>query len=388
MKQPAITSPPNEGVTTLPNLSPPKDLPTAVKLILAFIAIIYVAVFLSGLPAYIAGEPGGFSVLYNIGHQVRVNGLSGLYDQRIQEIFHPGGRGGGYFYHLPYEIGILLPLSLLSQRAAFLLWTAFNLACIVVGNNMLWRRNPLAGTLAALAFAPTLAMCVNGQDSGLVFLLITSSMLQFSSRHEHKAAMLLALALFKFQYVIPLALVLCWRHRAFAKTFCVACATVILLSWALVGNSGVRDYINLVTSNSDMGLMMPNLRGLVEGSSGGAHPFAVVVLSALLIAWAAKSSSDDRSQGIAAATLVAYLTSYHGHFYDALLLLIPIAIYLRNAKTNLDLWPAALILLSPILLLNPLHIYLLAVPLLALLLTVARTPGDVLTTIGALQVTS
>jgi hypothetical protein len=345
----------------------------AIFLVLLFISLTYAAILLSGLRTYIQGEPGGFSVFYSAAQQVRAVGFKGLYDKQLQERFHPGSMNGGYFYHLPYELLVLLPLSYLSKSAAFVLWTSFNLSCLWLGARILQREVAPLPTIAVFAFAPALVMCANGQDSGLLFLLLVLSMKMFTAEKDLAASILLAIALFKFQYAVPIGLVLGWRHARFGRASLAAISTAFLISWALVGGAGLNDYLRLLRdSKPDLGQMMANLRGVAEALLGLGHAGIVLALSAILIGWVVTRRRKDRREDFGIAVLASWLVSYHSHFYDASILVIPIAVSVKNARRNLDLWPLLLVMVSPLLLPFPTKIWLTAVPLLVLLVAMMR----------------
>jgi hypothetical protein len=94
-----------------------------------------------------------------------------------------------------------------------------------------------------------------------------------------------------------------------------------------------------------------NIRGFVETVSGAPHPIIVVLISLLVVACCA-TFKGAREECFALAVVAALLVSYHGHFYDEVLLAIPITVALQRSR-----WPAALVLISPAFLFWPHGIY-------------------------------
>ena len=94
-------------------------------------------------------------MFYTAGKLARYD-LRGLYSQQLQNVFHPLNDGVGYFFHLPYETILLVPLSYLPQTPAFALWTLLNLACLLGVAMILAAPLPrIRVAHAAFAFGPT-----------------------------------------------------------------------------------------------------------------------------------------------------------------------------------------------------------------------------------------
>ena len=269
---------------------------------------------------------------------------------------------------------LLWPLGYLGKSTAFLLWTLLNVAAILLGSLMILpryaglKRSHLA--LCACAFTPTLVMCVNGQDSGLIFLGVAFALHEWMQGREVSAGVALALSLFKFQYALLTVAILGWRHRRLLAGFVPAAAVLLGLSFLLVGRQGVHDFVLLSGSDRyETGLMMANVRGVVYAAFGQDLFWLTVLVSGLLYGFAVWliGKLEDRSSIFAAAVLAAWLLSYHGHFYDAVLLLIPAAILIRQAS-----WFLAVVAASPIFIFQPFRIYWFGVLLLCFLLALGR----------------
>ena len=102
-------------------------------------------------------------MFYTTGKLARYD-VRGIYDQHLQDIFHPGNLGTGYFFHLPYELLLLVPLSYLPQTVAYALWTLLNLVCLLGVALILRRHFPTFALLTPFAFGAMLSLLLNGQD--------------------------------------------------------------------------------------------------------------------------------------------------------------------------------------------------------------------------------
>jgi hypothetical protein len=119
-------------------------------------------------------EPGGFPAFYNAGRLFRFD-LAQLYNRHMQDVFHPGNDGVGYFFHLPYEALLFALLSRLPQFPAFIVWSLFSLGCLLASAWLLRRRYPQFNILVGIAFAPVLNLLSDGQDGALILLIARPS---------------------------------------------------------------------------------------------------------------------------------------------------------------------------------------------------------------------
>jgi hypothetical protein len=325
----------------------------------AVLAAIWGCIFLFSIKGLAFAEPGGFPAFYGAARLARAN-LPGLYSIELQNVFHPGNRGTGYFFHLPYEAALLIPLSYLPQVWAFVVWSVFNLCCLGAGAKILQRQFPDFGLLVPFAFAPTLCMLANGQDTAIVVLILAVGFDQFARGRELSSGAVLALGLFKFPLVVPLVAVLCYRHRRVLAGFIAASIPILAVCWAMVGVSGIQQYVAMTrgTDAKENPLILCTLRGLIGVISGGNHPVLCIGLSLALVVFAA-SLKISRISLFCVAVLVTLLVGWHCHLYDALVLIVPMA-WMLDSKVKLVRWSSELLLAAtPILLFMPLAVWVL-----------------------------
>src|SRR5713101_5957895 len=157
-----------------------------------------------------------------------------------------------------------------------------------------------------LVFLPVAATLMQGQDSIVLLTLLSGATASLDRGREFRAGILLGLALFKFQIVIPIALLfLVWRRWRFTAGFSVSALIAGTLSLGLVGLEQSERYArSLISMNTGLSphandlsypipvQFMANLHGLVVGVSGGHLPafwvhMAAIALSGAVWLWVA-----------------------------------------------------------------------------------------------------
>jgi hypothetical protein len=241
--------------------------------------------------------------------------------------------------------------------------------------------------LLLLAFFPIPRALEKGQDSIIMLTLLAAALWSLDHEKEFVAGLLVGIGIFKFQIVIPIALLfLVWRQWRFFAGFSASTVGAGLVSLWLVGLDGAKEYAHMLlsmsvrlTSDSDMVRYgthprdMINLRGLLSAIFDGKLPDGYVQLliaaCSVVVLLAAARQRPSLPLAIAAASLV----SYHFIVHDASILIIVIA----GALCSGLVWNGAiaiLLLVAPLCGMIPDHGYLAAIPLLGLFLLML---GDV-----------
>jgi hypothetical protein len=388
----------------------------------------YVRACMLGIPAYLIGVHlwtwiesvqvflGGqadFRRLYASGYMVRSRNAHLLYDVATRffvenHIVGPGASLG--FDHPAYETLLFVPFSYFSYKTAYLLFLVFNIGLLAVCFWLLrpWTRNlrrvyrwlPVA---MFLAFLPICAVLIQGQDSVVLLLLIVVALRFLENNRDFLAGLVLAIGLFKFQILIPIAaLFLLWKRFRFVAGFVTTGFIAIFGSFALVGIAGSRQYIQTLAGMSvDSGsaaerlkyvlipTAMPNIRGFLFGTLGNHLPniwiqILTILFSAVVFAWAALATKrKERGDALLVAILTASLVSYHLLMHDMVVLLIPAIIIIDRflfAETSnrneekLKLRAAALLFTAPVLMgWSSDHFYLAVISIFLLFPVLVRT---------------
>lgn len=297
-----------------------------------------------------------FQFLYVAGYQVRTH-PSEIYNLPQQDLLQrtlANKPGSMAFYHPAYEALLFAPLSLLKFRAAYFSFIAVNmlflLAAFLVARNTFSSIIPLCQPRPGLiffTFVPVYFAILLGQDAILSLMLYCMAWNQLESGKDINAGLFLALAMFKYQIVIPVALLIAIRRGwRFASGFLLGSTGVGLVSFCLIGLAGLKNYLRVMLGVTyfdhpvarNIALVpepssMPNLAGLIfEFSSHLLHSAVafntlVIACSLTLLAWCARSiRRGDAKVAFSIAVLGGLLLSYHLLIYELTILLLPIAL--------------------------------------------------------------
>ena len=283
------------------------------------------------------------------------------------------------FIHPAFEALLYLPLSFLTYLQAYWVWFGVNVTALICAYRLLRRElqalfsvAPWLPAATVFAFLPIGAAIVQGQDSILVLLLFAGAFSYFRrSEHLFAAGMLLGLAVFRFQIVVPIVFCfLLWRRFKVVIGFSITATAAAALSVAI---AGIRPYVHtLLGFRADSGLselvpvsLMPNLRGLVH-SLGGSDLIVIVASFAVLGVTVYGAAGRDLQHQFTIAVVAATLVSYHGLVHDLSVLFIPLTL-LIGTRRNLCLVFAGIGFFAPTLVfLGADSFYLATIPVLAL----------------------
>jgi hypothetical protein len=257
----------------------------------------------------------------------------------------------------PFEAVLFAVFARWPYVKALLVWTVFKLALLmaipfVVVRSGSWKETiPLwAVGLLTLGTFPEFMDLLLGQDAPLLAFLLAICYWQLATDRDVGAGLTLGLALFKFQLVIPFAMVL-WiaGRRRVLPGFAMSAIAVVLVSAGIVGWRGLLEYprdLLALNQATGVGLITPenqmNLRGLlifVVGRipyPGRIHwALAPVALAAIGYAGVLWRKAGDRflAEGFGLGLMAAIVTSYYAYEYDLLSLLVPLLAIRSSAET-------------------------------------------------------
>jgi hypothetical protein len=294
-----------------------------------------------------------FTIFYTAGKVVNQGRGRQLYDLETQlawqrsfapEVKHR--ENALPFNHPPFEALLFAPLASLPYVTAYLVWAVFNLTLIGGFWTLLRRRlpglhnlSPGLPLLAMFAFFPVIVALLQGQDSILLLFLYGLAFSALATGRAFVAGVCLALALFKFQLVLPFVVVLLVRRQWKAVAgFTFTAFVLLLVSAAVVGWNGVMAYpgflLRINRSPAQAGIDardMPNLRGLVAGSlhlAGVPAMLLIIALSitivALVVRWWGVEPGQKFELGFSLCLAVTTMVSYHLFLHDLSVLMLPI----------------------------------------------------------------
>jgi hypothetical protein len=323
------------------------------KIVLAA-AIVFVLTYWSGTfvsltPGILAGV-SDFSGFYAAGKMVLTGHASKVYDYQAeveaQRPFVVEGRSPVLpFVFAPYSLFLFTLLARLSYPHAVVTWFAINILILLTIPFLLRRRLKVTDERLALAligmafFYPLNLSLAQGQLTPLTLLLFTLVFLNLCDRHDFTAGCILAVALLKPQFVVPLLVVfVCTRNWRALRGFCWSCLVLFGLSLLLVGWKSTVGYpaamIQSATLPASIGEPaaqdMTNVRGLLQWLLDSHLPRKSISLIAaaasvmLLIGLAAVMATQQAVSelGFALVMTITVLGSYHCYKHDMGLLIL------------------------------------------------------------------
>lgn len=348
------------------------------------------AFFLWRVRDRIARADPDFTIFFTAGNILREQRGADLYNprkqQEIQSEFStdPEIRKGPLPYiHPPYEALLFVPLTLLSYSKAFAMWECLNLLILLVVCLLLRSRlSSLGGfpvwqlLVLCLAFFPVLANFHQGQDAILLLLIVVVAFRCLEREENFVAGCWLALGIFKYHLILPLALVLAiWRGRKLLLGFVTVAVGVVIVSLGIVGWDGAMRYPAYawrVVSEPIFGGLpfrrLPNLLGLIGGwpfmERTRALTHILVITGSIVMLMVTVELRNTARQRVsfrlcfACAVIMALLLGYSTNTYDLCLLILPLALVADcywsatppdNSWSRITgIFPAVVISLSPV----------------------------------------
>lgn len=314
-----------------------------------------------------------------LGHQ--------LYDVSLQWEFQRryAGRVGNFFIHPPFEAVIYLPFTGLPIQGAYLAWSLFSLVVLGVTAWLLHSRPALpfsAGLtlVLLLAFVPVSLNFLQGQDTILLLLVFVLAGAALERDREFGAGCLLAAGLFKFQFVLPAAVVVLLtrsdaaRRARFVGGFALVAVALVILSVGISGWSSLTTYPRLLLGFGKLHYsgFHPEAMATVRGASMAMFPDSpalaravwivggLVVLAIALDGWRRLEGGGARALALSNTVLAAVLLSYQASPHDLTLVLLPLFLsfnyfWKTPGQGAAARWGALFVVAA--LFLPPLHVY-------------------------------
>src|SRR6266568_4221012 len=220
------------------------EAPYYVKALAMALPALMLGLQISGWIFFLPGAMQGhcdFRQLYAAGYMVRTSHRGELYDYGVEQKFQNNLASPEQialpFNHLAYESLIFVPYSYFSYRLGYFVFLATNVAMLLFAIRLMapWTgnlRSMLFWLPAAIffTFLPVAAALMQGQDSIILLLLFCGAFVLLSEGKAFPAGILIGLGLFKFQIVLPVAvLFLLWRRWRFVAGFVASSATAVLV---------------------------------------------------------------------------------------------------------------------------------------------------------------
>jgi len=299
-------------------------------------------------------ERTDFSLTY-VGAKIVHHGMGhDLYDSALQQqvrdsLFkHPVPL---FFEHPPFEAVLLSPLANYSFRTAYLILglvnaTTWFCSVFALRNYLHWPKETLAYVMLWLVFAPLWIALYQGQSSVLLLASYALTFIFLRRGRNLSAGIALGFGLFKFQFVLPFALIFLLRRQwRFLAGFAITALGLALVSIAGVGWKGVVGYARFLSAIGNnpqnisygSGVDMPTIHGFVfavvgRKITGTELNFIVGAICLVLLVWIAMRWSPDGQNPsldlmFAAAVTASLLSGFHmfTHDFSPLLLAMLVA---------------------------------------------------------------
>jgi hypothetical protein len=314
--------------------------------IIAYLAGGILTTWATGTASFSHGR-SDFRAYYTAGYMVRKGMVRDLYNYdlvlRFQNELASREELAMPFIHPAFESLLFVPFSFLSFHTAYFVYLALNV-CVLAAVFLLLRRRfthiqAVYRWLPAamfLTFFPVTACLIQGQDSIILLFLLTVAFLALEERKEWRAGLCLGLGVFRFQIMLPVALLfLLWRRWRVIGGFLLSGAAAAMASIEMIG--GVAPYAKAlarlnIALNSPEALWergawifrMPNLEGLAFGLWGGS-PWNLALTAVASLALVLIASRSTRYH-LLIAIVAGELVSYYSYVYDMSILLLPIVL--------------------------------------------------------------
>ncbi len=255
------------------------------------------------------------------------------------------------FVHPPFFALWMVVPAVFSYPAAYYVWWGCNqcffwLALLVL-NRALGGSTLRPGRLACagLLFLPVTVAFWQGQDSLLTLLLFSLAYWFLSRRRAGLAGAVLGLGCFKPQHALLMLalLLLTWRDKrrlavGFLLSFLGETAlAVVVLGWRVVGGypKFLATFPAAFDEKNNLMNTMPNLQGIVRALLGGLLPHTaltvvtvmlsgLLLLATILVLRGRNAQTQPEELRYSLLTASTFLASYHAHFHDMTLLLLPL----------------------------------------------------------------
>jgi hypothetical protein len=324
---------------------------------------------------------------YSAGYMVRTGHGREIYDVGAEKMFQDElvSKAALPLPFIPpaYEALFFAPFSFLPFRQAYVTFLAFNLAVLFLCTRLL---RPFMSNLARVSFwlpslmflfFPITVALMQGQDPIILLALLAGALICIQRDREYMAGGLVALGLFKFQFVIPIFLLfLAWRRWRFSAAFvCTSAALAGVSIWILGMAESVRYFHSIVGASSSLGSVAgPTLRMNLMANFHGAFDTLI---------WVA----GRRPHGVDALLIAipaSALVSYYMYIHDMCILMVSIVVMLDRlvgaAKEGLPygrirmMTPLLMLATPTVLILAPDQFWAASLPLLAFTFAIAWRP--------------
>ncbi|MEK7572227.1 MAG: glycosyltransferase family 87 protein [Patescibacteria group bacterium] len=210
-----------------------------------------------------------------------------------------------------------------------------------------------------LLFLPVYIVFAQGQSSFMLLLGLILSWFYFKKNKPFLAGVSLAFLIIKPQLLLLPVLLLLWKRQWRALLGIVSVGVLLfILSWVLIGWTGLVQYSQLLLASSSMGeqygihpMVQPTIRGFMQLVFLTPFlqdiwiPLSIGIIGVIILSfwgwrgkWQPTGDRFDRQWGILVIAMI--LGSLHTNYQDLVLLLFPFVVWLNSIKSQTRLFIA------------------------------------------------
>ena len=276
---------------------------------------------------YVASEAGlrfGWAAMYD---QSTLRMLSSAFppdQQRIDALYA--------YLHPPLVAWLFAPLTLFSEPAAYLLWTAISLVGLVFAWHLAAPYSGVAKVallLVALGLWPVLASFYYGQPNMLVIACVAASWWLVKRDRQFVAGLVLAVATSlkpQIIWMLPLVLLVSGRIRA-VTGWVIGCAVLGVLTALALGTDGLTSWWHALQANQADPAHTANT--LIHFFGFGPLTFTLWLLLGLGAVFVANRQRANPEIVFTAGLLGTTLVAFHFHELDYSVLVLAAWLFLR-----------------------------------------------------------
>lgn len=324
----------------------------------------YVGLWLRFMNDPVERTGSDFIGFYSIGRIAQEQGPAYVYDPALQQQIQQEVVGfelapGQVLInqHLPFLIPILQSLVSQDYVASFHRWNILMLLLYIIGivllssllkSRGLDRGMILQTSLGCLLFYPLFFSFLNGQDTAIAFLGLSIWVFGLMTGRDMLAGLGLSLVTVRPHIAIVMAIPMFFRRRKVFWGFAIGSGILGLISVALLGMQGTRQFIDILFISAEgqwYGLNeehMFNLIGLLLRilpwlSKDTIHIIGWVTYAATIIGLCnpRRNNPELKTGGFGLFVIAALFVAPHLHYHDLTLLLIPIyELILTSTETD------------------------------------------------------
>jgi hypothetical protein len=317
------------------------------RLLAALLIGINLFVFVAIQRSNVGFAKGDFKMFYMAALVLRSGHSADLYDSELyvamrqQSVPTASQADVRVYTHPPYELLIFLPFTFLPYVEACYCWVILTLLLGMVCGRL------MRSQVAVFGMIPLLAVLWEQQDSIIVLLLLIGAWFALQRDRNVLAGFILGLALFKFQTIVPIGLLLgLWRPRLL-RGLAISGAAAFAASVAMAGRAGMVSYWRLllgmassslshVSTQFHMDPRTATIRGVVYALVSGLGDLGepsrsrlIIIVTATIctfmvcLAWLFMRGDSTAKAKFSFAVMAGMLLSFHLYGYDLILLSLP-----------------------------------------------------------------